>query len=133
MSSFVRLGPGKSGGPLGIKSEGLEHTILTPNMRSIRFKAGDIIRVGGQLDGNLVEDGEVPANARVIVKPATKLSPRKYETVISFNPAILKHGSVSCPAIVGPDRGEEIFLHFHAARKTDLNEFDYIFELFMID
>ena len=58
MAAIVRLGPGKSGGPLGIPSDGLEHTILTPNMLALRFKAGKIERIGGQNDVTEQDDGE---------------------------------------------------------------------------
>jgi hypothetical protein len=132
MSSLVRLGPGKSGGPMGISSHGLDHTILTTQMRSLRFKAGNITRIGGQHDGEVVE-GEVPANARVHMTPITPLNPRRYEMIISYNPELLKYGSVCCPPMIGPGRGDEVILHFHAAKKIDLSKFDYIFELSMID
>ena len=132
MSSLVRLGPGKSGGPLGIGSEGIESAILTEYMRSIQLKAGNITRIGGQHDGEIIE-GEVPANSRVYMTPSVPLRPRKYEIIISYNPELLKYGSVSCPALIGPNKGADIILHFHAAKKVDLSTFDYIFELSMID
>jgi len=133
MGSIVRLGPGKSGGPLGITSHGLDHTILTPQMRSLKFKSGDIVRVGGPNDGALITDGEVPANARVTIHLSTPVNPRRYEVLIGYNPELLKSGSVSCPNIIGPGRGDEIALHFHAGKKVNIRELDYIFELFMID
>ena len=77
MSSLVRLGPGKSGGPLGITSHGIDHTILTPTMRSLRFKVGAVERVGGQHDGEIIGT-EVPANARVVISPPTELNPRRF-------------------------------------------------------
>lgn len=133
MSSFVRLGPGKSGGPLGITSHGLGHTILTPYMRSVKFKAGEIVRIGGQNDGEIITDGEVAANSRVIINLPTPVNPRKYETLITFNPELLKSGMVSCPHIAGPGEGEKIYLAFQAAKKINVSELDYIFELYMLD
>ena len=133
MASVVRLGPGKSGGPLGITSEGIDHTILTPMMRALRFRAGDVIRLGGQQDGTIIEDKEVNANQAVIVKMPTPLLPRRYEVSLSFNPALLLHGTVSMPSMVEPTQGQDIFLQFKALKKVNLNDFDYIFELRMID
>ena len=133
VSSFVRLGPGKSGGPLGITSHGLGHTILTPYMRSVKFKAGKITRIGGQNDGELIEDGEIPANCKVIIELPTPINPRKYETLITFNPELLKSGMVSCPHVAGPGEGAKIFLAFQAAKKTVVSELEYVFELYMID
>ena len=46
MSSLVKLGPGKAGGPLGVTGDGAEHVIITNNLRGLRFKAGDVIKVG---------------------------------------------------------------------------------------
>lgn len=132
MASLVRLGPGKSGGPLGITSHGIEHTILTPSMRAIRFKAGTITRIGGKHDGEQVEDGVVEANQTVLIELPTPLSPRRYELMVSYNPELLRHGTVSCPPILEPGKND-IFVQIRCVKKTDLTEFDYIFELRLID
>lgn len=133
MSSLVRLGPGKSGGPLGITSHGVDHTMLTPDMRSVRFKAGHILRVGGQQDGSIIEDGEVPANSRCLIYLPTPLAPRKYEVILSYNPELLKYGTVSAPPMVSWREAQEMFIGFHAGKKVNLHEFDYIFDLYMVD
>ena len=132
MASLVRLGPGKSGGPLGITSHGADHTILTATMRSIRFKHGEIVRIGGKHDGESIEDGIIEANQTVIIYPVTKLQPRRYEILTSYNPDLLKNGIVSVPAIQEPGT-RDLFLQFRSLKKTDLNEFDYIFEFRLID
>jgi hypothetical protein len=102
-------------------------------MRSVKFKAGEIVRIGGQNDGEIITDGEVAANSRVIINLPTPVNPRKYETLITFNPELLKSGMVSCPHIAGPGEGEKIYLAFQAAKKINVSELDYIFELYMLD
>lgn len=133
MAAIVRLGPGKSGGPLGIPSEGLDHTILTPNMLALRFKHGTVTRLGGKQDGETITDGIIEANQTVLIEMPVMLRPRKYEVITSYNPNLLKHGIVSCPAVQSASDVEIVFLQFRALKKTDITELDYIFELRMID
>lgn len=133
MAAIVRLGPGKSGGPLGIPTEGLEHTILTPNMLALRFKQGKVTRLGGKQDGEEIADGIIEANQTVIVEMPVPLKPRKYEVITSYNPKLLYHGIVSCPAVQAAGDINVIFLQFRALKKTDINDFAYIFELRMVD
>ena len=130
MPAILKLGPHKSGGPMGITSEGAEHTIMSPSLRSIMFKAGPVILIK---DNTVIESGEVEANQRVLITLPTDLFPRKYDILISYNPKLLEYGSVSCPPIVSADDKTEILLHFHAGKKTNLNDLEYVFNLYMID
>lgn len=130
----MRLGPGKSAGPLGVPGEQVEHTIMGPQMNSVRFKAGDIVKIGGQHDGELSVDGEIPANSRCLIYLPVSLRPRKYVIATSFNPQLMKVGLVSVPPLLHSSSVNELCLSFQSFKKINLKEdFEYIFELFMID
>lgn len=134
MNSIIKLGPGKSGGPLGIPSEGNDLAKLSTQMRSMRFPAGAIERLsGGGKEGTEEVGTEIAANVKCLINMPVKLNPRKYEIIISYNPELLRYGAVSCPSMLIPEDGADIFLGFQAYKKIDLAQLDYVFELFMID
>jgi hypothetical protein len=130
MSAFIRLGPGTSGGPLGIPSEGAEYVRLTSNMQGVLMKAPDALCVGGKNDGTLTSI--IEANQTVIIRPPVLLQPRRFETIVSVNPELILNGTVSHPIVIQPGQGQDILIKFKATKKINLNDLDYIFSLHMV-
>ena len=130
-SSIVKLGPGTSGGYLGISAEGSEQVIMSEDLYSVKFRAGEIARiVPGKQD---IEGNQIPANSKVIISLPVKLNARKYNILTSFNPKLLEYGLVSCPPITPAKQCQGIQIALHNFKNIDLDDFDYIFELFMLD
>lgn len=131
MSAIVKLGTGsRTGGPLGIPSNGAEFVSTTSDHMGIQMKAGRVVKLK---DGNTLSDGIINANQKVIVYPAVTLNPKRYTILVSYNPELLEYGEVNCPAVVNFKEVDSIKLRFTAAKKTELHELDYIFLLHMVD
>ncbi len=131
-NALIKLGPGLSGGPLGLGKEAIPVAKLSPDMLSIRLPHGEVTILSGTKAGAANADGVVEANQRVLIKPYPESKARTYQIIVSYNPKLLEYGSVSVPTVLHPQMSAEICMHFHAAKKTDLNEFLYIFELLQL-
>lgn len=131
-NALIKIGPGLNGGPLGLGSDAQKVAKLSPDMLSIRLPAGEVILVSGPSEGTHIADGEVQANQRVVIYPFPKSKARTYQVVVSYNPKLLHFGSVSVPSVLHPQMSGDICMHFHAAKKTNLNDFLYIFELLQL-
>lgn len=134
MSAMVKLGnASRTGSYLGIPSTGKDEVMVTQDLMGIRLRAGRVEAVGGKSDGTTIEDKIVDANQQVLIYPPVALNPRQYHILLTCNPALLRYGMVSCPSLIDPKESDNVVIAFKAARKTDLNEFDHIFELNMLD
>jgi len=132
MSALVRLGPSKSGGPLGIPAEGQDLVMLTPNMLSIRLPHGEVTLASGKEEGEVVGN-EIQPNQKVLISLPFPIKPRKYTVMVSYNPELLEYAQVSGPVYYQPEDGHKVKLLVTAYKKIDLLTLSYIFELSMID
>lgn len=131
-NALIKIGPGLNGGPLGLGAEAQNVAKLSPDMLGIRIPHGDVTRLTGAQAGTLIEDGVIEANQRVLIMPFPKSKARTYQIIVSYNPKLLEYGSVSVPPVLHPQMSGDICMHFHAAKKTNLNDFMYIFELLQL-
>lgn len=134
MSSMVKLGtPSRTGSYLGIPAGSHEHIIVSGDMMTIRLRAGNVQAIGGKRDGEILEDRVVEANQQVVIFSPVVLKPMRYHTFLSANPELFYKGLVCHPNIVEPGATTDILISFKANKRTDLNDFAYIFALNMID
>lgn len=135
-SSLVKVGmPGRAGQYLGLKSDSIGKVIPTKDNMGIRMRAGDVLVVAGKQDGTILssENRVVEANQYVLISPEFIPAPYRYHVVITFNTALMEWGQVTCPSLIAPGHGDQIKIGFRASKKTDLNQFSHIFELYMLD
>jgi len=131
MSSLIHLG--KQTGKLGLKESEAHLVFPTNNLFGLRLLPGKALLIGGKSEGEVIEDGKIEVNQTVLIYPAATLQTVKYETFISINPELLRYGICGCASIIEPGEGENIFVQFKAARRTDLNELKYLCTLYQID
>lgn len=131
MSSIIKLASNIN--KLGIKSSDQIELKSTPDLLGIRMGVGEIVAVGGKLDGTTLTDKVIEANQSVLIYPSLKVYPIKYHTIMSVNADLYKHGIVSHINLVEPGRGQDIFVQFRASHKIDLSELKTLVTLYMID
>jgi hypothetical protein len=129
MSSLVMLG--KQGSKLGLTASDAHLMYPTNNLMGIRVLPGKAVLLGGKQEGETVEVVEV--NQTVLIYPAMKLNPVKYQTFLSVNPEMFRYGICGYATIVEPGEGENIFIQFKASRRTDLKDLKYLLTLYQID
>lgn len=130
MSALVHLG--KQTSKLGISANDVATgTFPTQNLMGLRIRAGEAQLLGGKSEGELVSVVEV--NQTVLIFPNVTLNPTKYQTLISVNPELFRYGTCGYATIVEPGEGRNIFIQFKAARRTDLNELEYLLTLYQLD
>lgn len=132
MSSVLKLGPGKTGGPLGILGTDGSHIKYTVDLRAVQLAAGNCVRVGGQNDGEVVEDGDLNPNARYLIYPVVTLNPSRYNLILGYNQELLKYGTISAPPMLRAGN-KDIFLSISVNKKFNIKDLDHVFELSMID
>lgn len=132
MSSIVKLGPGKSGGPLGVSLKDSEFIRYSTDLRSVLLHAGDCVRVGGVEDGKIAEEGELSANSRYLIYPVVQMNPSRYNLILGYNQELLKYGTVSAPPMLGAGN-RNVFISLQVSKKFNITDLDYVFELMMID
>lgn len=129
-TAFIKLGPKKSGGPLGVSKSGEELVTFTSNGKGIRLPAIEAQIVGGKDDGKITDTIEL--NQTAIIKPAAMINPRKYETIMAINPNLCYLGDVSYSSVIAPGEGDNVFIRIKASRKIHLKDFDYLFTFYMV-
>jgi len=130
MSALLHLG--KQTSKLGISaSEMVTGTFPTNSLMGLRVRAGEATLLGGKQDGELASVIEV--NQTALLFPNLTINPVKYQTLISVNPELLRYGTCSYATIVEPGEGKSIFIQFKAARRTDLNDLEYLLTLYQLD
>ena len=130
MSSLLHLG--KQTSKLGISNADLvTGAFPTNSLMGLRVRPGEAVLLGGKSDGELTSIVEV--NQLALIYPNVTIKPTKYQTLISVNPELLRYGTCSYSTIVEPGEGENIFIQFKAARRTDLNELEYLLTLYQLD
>lgn len=129
--SIYKLGPGLAGGPLGFGAEAIPFATLAPDMNSIRFPAGKIVLLSGASAGTEITDGIVEANQKVFISPPRPSKARQYTIGTSYNPELLKYGTVSCVPLLHPKLCTELGIQLSTFRKVNLNELTYVMEFYM--
>ena len=126
MSSIVKLAPNYK--PLNILPE--DRQFIRPTEDNLG------ILVGGRftsLDGEPLSEDVVKANQIFKVTPVVPMRATKYNTLVSFNPALAEVATVSCPSILPP--GHDISLVIRAFKQFEVAEFVdmYTFIIYAID
>lgn len=124
MSAFVKL-PTTSGvgSYLGIPPAGKGQFKPTKDSMGLRSHA-----IATSADGAVTE---VKLNQTVKLTPPVTIKPRRYTTMVGFNPVLAEYGMVSNPVFF--PEGTEISLTFKASKNVDLTELEYIFTYYMVD
>lgn len=128
MSSYIRLGFNPT--TLGITSVGRPFMTSSKDHIGARIAIGEVTLLAGKEEAATLPDRIVEANQFVLIKPAAELKTKTLQTWVTVNPELLKLGQVAHTTIVGP--GEEFFVTFKAAKRTDLNTLTHLFTLFQI-
>ena len=122
-------------GYLGVTGDEIEKVYTTVDKMGLCVPAGKIIRVGGKLDGEAIDDGIIEANQTVVIFPGVTINPRKYNVITSYNAALAKAGAqvtVGAP-VIGAHEGEDVFLTVRTLKKLDISDLDYMFRFYVID
>ncbi len=114
--------------PIHVASEYVKPTADNLGLKLTAHKA---VLLSG--DGAGEEVTEVKANQWVKIKPSVPVSPVKYTLLLGFNPALAELGTVSCPNILPPGSGDNVFLTIKAQKSFKLEDLDYIFTAYMVD
>jgi len=130
MGAIIKLGDGR---PLKVVGGQANFVKANPDFMGVRLLKTKVYQVGGKNDGEEIVDGKILTNQSVIVYPDINMQVRNYQFLVGYNPDLLEYGAVSCPGVVSSFDASKLCLRFDAAKKTDLSEFEYIFELYLID
>jgi hypothetical protein len=91
-----------------------------------------VIQMGGEKDGQVIEGTVVKANQRVRIRLGS-ISPHKFNTLVVFTPALMQYGTAQGPSFLEPGDKEELVIYFRADRQVDLAEFPWLVRIYMID
>lgn len=94
---------------------------------------GSIIQLTGPSAGEELEGTELERGQLVkLTPPEGLINPTKYQIILSWHPQLAEYGTVQAPPMVPPG-AEYVSIVFRPHKKVDLEQFEYIFHLYMID
>ena len=130
MGAIIKLGDGR---PLKVVGGQANFVKSNPDFMGVRLLKTQVYKLGGREDGMEIKDNIIEAKQAVMIYPDINMQVKNYQFLVSYNPDLLEYGTVSCPGTVSSFDASKLCLRFDAVKKTRLDEFEYIFELYLID
>jgi hypothetical protein len=129
LPAIVKAGTkAKAKGVFGLETENFQ---LTADAAGVRLGLAEVVRLSAKAED--ADSAVLKPNARIIIR-GTLIFPKRYTFLVTFNPDLLRFGSVSCPAFVSyKDLPNALQLGMVLTAGVDLSNLPWIFELRAID
>lgn len=84
----------------------------------------------GKAGNPIVEEGLIPAQARVLLRPLHPISIYYFTALVSPNPVLVEAGVVSCPSVL--TTGDDLLLSFTPHRAFDIKTLPWLVKVTFI-
>lgn len=111
--------------------EGVQKTHTTSQL-GVQLSRPQIRIIGGEKDGQFIEDGIIKPNQKVALQFG-EVRPVKYNVQVSYNPALLESGLASAPFMLEPGDDGMLTLYYRADRSINVYELPWIIRLYIVE